>query len=601
MSKYFSLAVIPAFILCFCMSDHVAAQSKTFPNYSEVVEHFFNTVPLIGDPRIDLTFQKKPEGWFAEMKVEDKDTLLDIWNASESKYADSILIEPDTSVAFLHLMRKSKDNWEKVHYDACPYYGYSNWYKDVIREYSNYSGNDADLIYGIGRAYSYQATCLLSDKFGVNDELQFEFDSLEQNLTPEQLELFRFYSDKAIACYTKVTELKPSYVTLVGEINLKRELEYVSVYFDLVQYVSKADATKELPANLFSPFYREYAFNQLESCKKNSVLFTNGDFDTFVLMYLQETEGLRKDVVVINAGMLAMPRYCLYLKKYFDIRFSLGDVVADKNELAYVFLNEDSTYSNWPADKIFKMLKDPAKSTDYLDYTYSTLPTKHITITSLKKPIEWRSESEYLYRYQLLVLDIISSNIKNRPIYFASSCSSTCFEGFDNYLGINTLTYHLTNEPNFLAPYYKNINVDNCYKEITDLFKWNTVSTASFHGKLLLRNYSIGFFNLAENLSQSNKKESAAKIIEMFIKLFPDSLLAYDEWTMPLVRSCYEIGKIKEGNEIARRMAFNYRHNIEAIDASVMIKREPKYLGLISELRALMITYSQDDSILDKD
>ncbi|MBL0102543.1 MAG: hypothetical protein IPP51_01455 [Bacteroidetes bacterium] len=219
-------------------------------------------------------------------------------------------------------MRKSKDNWEKVHYDACPYYGYSNWYKDVIREYSNYSGNDADLIYGIGRAYSYQATCLLSDKFSVNDELQFEFDSLEQNLTPEQLELFRFYSDKAIACYTKVTELKPSYVTLVGEINLKRELEYVSVYFDLVQYVSKADATKELPANLFSPFYREYAVNQLESCKKNSVLFTNGDFDTFVLMCLQETEGLRKDVVVIHAGMLAMPRYCLYLKNIliFDFR-----------------------------------------------------------------------------------------------------------------------------------------------------------------------------------------------------------------------------------------------------------------------------------------
>ena len=165
----------------------------------------------------------------------------------------------------------------------------------------------------------------------------------------------------------------------------------------------------------------DMSYNMLQSCEPNAIIFTNGDNDTYPLWYLQEVEGVRKDVTVANLSLLNTPWHIKQLRDSRPVgeRFiNLTDEQID--EISYGL-------QAWQEQKV----RIPAEN-DVLN------PDGYI---------EWNLKPTYagqaLKTQDLMVLRIINDTKWRYPIYFAVTVGNDNRIGLEDYLGMEGLTFRL--------------------------------------------------------------------------------------------------------------------------------------------------------------
>ena len=207
----------------------------------------------------------------------------------------------------------------------------------------------------------------------------------------------------------------------------------------------------------------DYAYNFLNSCEPNSILFTNGDNDTFPLWYLQEVENIRTDVRVVNLSLLNTPWYIDQLKNQgHKLPISLSDEAIDLiepiNATAYAL-------NLWTSeiDDMTKKLQE--RGIKYDISKYGILPWKqtNTSIKCLHESFEDRNNNgvydsgevfidynnngvrddakeinftlnptisnAYLRVQDVMILQLINDMPIDRPIYFAVTVSHNSMLG----------------------------------------------------------------------------------------------------------------------------------------------------------------------------
>ncbi|MCC7262655.1 MAG: DUF2723 domain-containing protein [Candidatus Latescibacteria bacterium] len=155
----------------------------------------------------------------------------------------------------------------------------------------------------------------------------------------------------------------------------------------------------------------DYGYNILQSADPNGIIFTNGDNDTFPLWYLQEVEGIRKDVSVVNLSLLNTGWYIKQLR--------------DREPKINIQL--DDTY-------IDSVLCD----TQLVDLYKRVWPETRIPVEFKKLGLEVevpaKTDGGILRVQDIMVIGILYWNQWQRPVHFAITVSGENRLNLDPYL-----------------------------------------------------------------------------------------------------------------------------------------------------------------------
>lgn len=97
----------------------------------------------------------------------------------------------------------------------------------------------------------------------------------------------------------------------------------------------------------------EYAWNILAGLDENTIIFTNGDNDTFPIWYLQQVEKFRTDVTVVNLSLVNLPWYIKQLKHDAEMPLAMSYSDEKIDELRHKIYEDPKT-----GERQFIMIKD---------------------------------------------------------------------------------------------------------------------------------------------------------------------------------------------------------------------------------------------------
>ena len=281
----------------------------------------------------------------------------------------------------------------------------------------------------------------------------------------------------------------------------------------------------------------EYAYNLLNTCDSDAILFTNGDNDTFPLWYLQEVEGIRKDVRVVNLSLLNTPWYIKQLKNMEPkVPISLSNEEID-----------DLSLWRWEAREM--TLPGPATPRDGIeaeslektsgDITWSLEPT----ISRQKSPQTGKLVGG-LRVQDIMIFDILRMNDWKKPIYFAVTVSPSNQIGLGDYLRMDGQAYQV-------VPYEVglNIDVDIMYDKIIDTYRYTNLDDPDVYYppnvQRLLQNYRKGFLQLVYEygLDGESNREKSLHILHKMDELVPDETIpiTYMDLYLQIAQMYYQL------------------------------------------------------------
>ncbi|RNC88436.1 MAG: DUF2723 domain-containing protein [Winogradskyella sp.] len=348
----------------------------------------------------------------------------------------------------------------------------------------------------------------------------------------------------------------------------------------------------------------------LESCAPNAILFTIGDNDSFPLWYLQEIEGVRTDVRVVNTSLFQTAWYIDQMKRQAYTSDPIPSQLSHKQyrdgTRDYTFFREinetiskdtleikefmEFVSSDNPSTKLKQRIiaegDDPrGYPTYFLNANY--YPTRNIKIpvnkeTVLKNGIvkskdadkildylDIRISGSAIYKNRLLMLDIIANNNWERPIYFSGGAfADEDYIWMKDYLQLDGLCYKLVpiKTPVDKANPFDMGRVDpELMYDLVKSWNWGGSGEDIYHDVETRKNgitYRGNIARLIESLLDENQLDKAEEMADLAMEKMPVDTFGFYTLLEPYITTYFEVGKTEKARQLFLDVAKKYQESL---------------------------------------
>ncbi len=359
---------------------------------------------------------------------------------------------------------------------------------------------------------------------------------------------------------------------------------------------------------------RAVAYNTLSCCDSNAVLFTFGDNQTYPLWYIQEIEGFRRDVRIINTSLLGIDWYVDQLNHKVNdadavpMIWKRKDYIGDRhNYISYVKnpqIPEDK-YFNLTDICNFMCSDDPANMGQGRGEPMNYMPSKNFFTPSLSKEeiisrgwikptdtgriitdVKWVYPKTTPYKSDLAILNIIAAVANEgwkRPLYFDAGLRTGDYGGTGDYLHMEGLVYHLmpfryTDAQRINQQVLGTINTDKSYDLFVNKFLWGGGERTDVYFDEPNRHefvtYRMDASFVANQLVAEGKNDKAVKLLDKVMTGITEQSYCYDYTAYFIAAAYYRAGAVDKANKLTDKIIENATVGVNWVNSLKADSRE---------------------------